>query len=186
MSTYKCQTGYWSAGLARKGLVRGGIGPRNSWPAKKRALRDGACTVPGLKWDGPWQPREGPDESLDASVAFVTWKQNERESGTRWSSDEAVGRDDDDGRGKRWSSDDGCGKRWSSNDGRGKRWSSDDAYVRSMSDRRQCFWWPHRVPSAAEELLFLFVPPKGIKFLSLMNSRLYLLITISACVLRKW
>ncbi|KAF3489829.1 hypothetical protein F2Q69_00055155 [Brassica cretica] len=45
----------------------------------------------------------------------------------------------------------GRGKRWSSNDGRGKRWSSDDG--RSMSDRRQCFWLPHRVQSAAEELL---------------------------------
>ncbi|KAL0752087.1 uncharacterized protein LOC111209808 [Brassica napus] len=69
----------------------------------------------------------------------------------------AVERDEDDGRGKRWSFDDGRGKRWSSDDGRGKRWSSDDG--RSMSDRRQCFWSPHRVQSAVEELLFLFVPP---------------------------
>uniref|UniRef100_M4D893 HIT domain-containing protein n=1 Tax=Brassica campestris TaxID=3711 RepID=M4D893_BRACM len=48
--------------------------------------------------------------------------------GKRWSSDDGRGKrwSSDDGRGKRWSSDDGRGKRWSSDDGRGKRWSSDD------------------------------------------------------------
>ncbi|WZY84978.1 hypothetical protein YC2023_031362 [Brassica napus] len=43
----------------------------------------------------------------------------------------AVGSDDDDGRGKRWSS--GRGKRWSSDDGRGKRWSSDDGRRKRLS-----------------------------------------------------
>ncbi|KAG5403831.1 hypothetical protein IGI04_009950 [Brassica rapa subsp. trilocularis] len=62
----------------------------------------------------------------------------------------AVGSDDDDGRGKRWSS--GRGKRWSSDDGRGKRWSSDDGRRKRLSS-----------DNGPEELLFLFVPPKVVE-----------------------